>query len=111
MTAGDCNQTNLKKVLPTFYRYVTVPTKVDNILDHVYTNAQGAYRVPHLGSSESDHSSVMLVPSYQPLQKQEKSKSSEDGQREPYQLWWTVFLFFFFLHQLVCSKRLPHLMV
>lgn len=72
---NDFNHTNLKKVLPKFYQHVTVPTRGDNILNQVYTNAQGADRAfsyPYLGGS---HSAVMLVPSYQPLWKREKSVS------------------------------------
>ncbi len=74
--AGDFNQTNLKKVLLKFYQHVTVPTRGNPTLDHVYTNVQGAYRAfarPHLVSS--DHSSVMLMPSYQSLLKRGKSAS------------------------------------
>ena len=70
IVAGDFNHVNLKKVLPKFHQNVDFPTRGKNILDCVYTNIKGAYRaepLPHLG--HSDHSTVMLIPAYQPLVK------------------------------------------
>ncbi|KAK0137698.1 repressor of the inhibitor of the protein kinase [Merluccius polli] len=73
IVAGDFNHANLKKVLPKFKQYVDFPTRGNNVLDCVYCNITGAYRatpLPHLG--QSDHSTVMLIPAYQPLVKRTK---------------------------------------
>lgn len=66
--AGDFNQANLKTVLPKFFQHVTCATRGKNILDHVYSNIKGGYKVtthPHLG--QSDHLSIFLSPAYRPL--------------------------------------------
>ncbi|KAK0145556.1 hypothetical protein N1851_015510 [Merluccius polli] len=73
IVAGDFNHANLKKVLPKFKQYVDFPTRGNNVLDCVYCNITGGYRatpLPHLG--QSDHSTVMLIPAYQPLVKRTK---------------------------------------
>ncbi|KAK0142227.1 hypothetical protein N1851_020114 [Merluccius polli] len=73
IVAGDFNHANQKKVLPKFKQYVDFPTRGNNMLDCVYCNITGAYRatpLPHLG--QSDHSTVMLIPAYQPLVKRTK---------------------------------------
>ena len=42
IVAGDINHTNLKTVLPRFYKNVDIQTRKGRILDQVYTNISGA---------------------------------------------------------------------
>ncbi len=68
IVAGDFNHTNLKTVLPRFYKNVDIKTRKDRTLDQVYTSISGAYKAhpsPHLG--HSDHLSLFLTPAYRPL--------------------------------------------
>lgn len=68
IVAGEFNQANMKTVLPNFHQHVDFATRGENTLDLVYTNINKAFRAaprPQLGSS--DHLSVMLIPTYQPL--------------------------------------------
>ena len=65
--AGDFNQACLKKVLPRFVQHVDCATRGDNILDKVYTQIKGAYKItalPHLATS--DHVTLRLTPTYAP---------------------------------------------
>ncbi|KAI3375874.1 hypothetical protein L3Q82_003761 [Scortum barcoo] len=68
---GDFNHCNLRTVLPKFYQHVSIPTREQSTLDHVYTNIRGAYKAaprPHFGLS--DHISVFLYPAYRQKLKQ-----------------------------------------
>ncbi|KAK0151949.1 hypothetical protein N1851_006689 [Merluccius polli] len=68
IVAGDFNQANMRKVLPHYHQHVDFATRGTNTLDHAYTNIKGAFKAlprPHLGSS--DHSSVLLIPTYKPV--------------------------------------------
>lgn len=68
IVAGDFNQANMRKVLPNYHQHVDFATRGTNTLDHVYTSIKGAFKAlprPHLGSS--DHSSVLLIPTYKPV--------------------------------------------
>ena len=42
IVAGDFNHTNLKTVLPRFYKNVDIQTRKGRTLDQVYTNISGA---------------------------------------------------------------------
>ena len=65
---GDFNQAKLKTVLPHYHKHVNFATRGENILDQVYANIKQAFRaVPHPHLGNSDHLSVMLMPSYKPL--------------------------------------------
>lgn len=80
--AGDFNLTNLKTVLPRFYKNVDIKTRKGRTLDQVYTNISGAYKAcpsPHLG--HSDHLSLFLIPAYKPLICRSKA------QYKPVQCW------------------------
>ena len=58
--------------MPSFYQYVTRPTRKNNILDECYGNIPGAYRsfaLPPIGNS--DHDTVHLVPAYRPVVQRE----------------------------------------
>lgn len=68
--AGDFNHADLKTVLPKFHQHVKCATRGANILDKVYSNVKLGYRatpLPHLG--QSDHLSLLLIPTYAPLRK------------------------------------------
>jgi hypothetical protein len=65
--AGDFNDCDLRKCLPSFQQYVTLPTRKDKTIDRVYGNIPNAFRsfsLPPVGNS--DHNSVQLVPAYTP---------------------------------------------
>lgn len=66
--AGDFNQPRLRTVLPDFHQHVFCATWGGNTLDHVYSHIKHAYRavsLSHLG--QSDHLSLLLIPTYFPL--------------------------------------------
>lgn len=68
IVAGDFNHTNLKTVVPRFFKNVNSKKRKGRTLDQVYTNISGAYKahpLPHLG--HSDHLSLFLTPAYRPL--------------------------------------------
>ena len=59
---------HLNMILPIFHKNVNFPFRDKHILDQVYTNILGEYKVvpsPHLGLS--DRISLETVPSYNPL--------------------------------------------
>lgn len=63
--AGDFNHTNLRKTLPRYYQHVDCPTREDKTLDHCYTTIKHAYRAtPRAPLGDSDHSMVLLTPTY-----------------------------------------------
>ena len=62
---GDFNKCNLNADLPTFYQYVSCPTREKRTLDLCYCNITGAYIAhvkPPIGSS--DHQTIHLLPNY-----------------------------------------------
>ena len=72
---GDFNHTHFKKFLPRYKQHVDCATRNDKTLDHCYTVHNNAYnalvRAP-LG--ESDHSTVLLIPTYR-----QKLRTNEEG--------------------------------
>ncbi|XDV25910.1 hypothetical protein PO909_029736 [Leuciscus waleckii] len=44
IVAGDFNHSNLKSLLPKFYKNIKIETRKGKTLDQVYTNIKGAYR-------------------------------------------------------------------
>ena len=62
---GDFNHTSLKSTLPKFHQHVSCPTRKDKTLDHCYTTIPGAYHsIPRAPLGRSDHSMVLLLPTY-----------------------------------------------
>ncbi len=57
--AGHFDQIDLRTVLPKFHKHVHNPIKRNNTMGHVYTN------IPHFG--QSDHISLLLLPTYTQL--------------------------------------------
>lgn len=69
--SGDFNLARLSEN-SSLYQHVTVSTRLDNLLDLVYTNVADAYvsvQLPPVGSS--DHNAVHMVPTYQSKYKKE----------------------------------------
>uniref|UniRef100_A0A670JPL4 Reverse transcriptase domain-containing protein n=1 Tax=Podarcis muralis TaxID=64176 RepID=A0A670JPL4_PODMU len=68
VVAGDFNRADLRTVLPKFHQYVDCPTRGGNTLDRVYSSIMHGYKtkpLPNLG--QSDHISLLMIPSYRPL--------------------------------------------
>ena len=62
---GDFNHTNLKKVLPRYKQHVNCSTRNNKTLDHCYTIFKDAYRATTRAPlGESDHATVVLIPTY-----------------------------------------------
>ena len=64
-TLGDVNHCRLEQALPGFQQYVRKSTRKDKILDKCYGNINHAYEArirPPL--SNSDHNTVLLIPTY-----------------------------------------------
>lgn len=77
IVAGDFNKCNFKTAFPNYYQHVKHPTRGAHILDHCYSNVKSAYQSslrPAFG--KSDHSSVLLLPTYIQRSKQSKPSSS-----------------------------------
>ncbi len=73
LLAGDFNQTDLRSVLPQFHQHVHTPTRGNNTLDCVYTNSPDSYKaLPHPHFGQSDHISLLLLPTYTQLIKSVK---------------------------------------
>ena len=73
ITAGGFNEANLKRELPKLRQLVTCRTRGNKTLDHCYCSHKNAYKSverPALGNS--DHSMVLLKPSYKQQLKQSK---------------------------------------
>lgn len=81
---GDFNHVCLKKTFPSFYQYVSCPTRQDKTIDLCYGSVKEAYKSlpqPRLGSV--DHSCVHLLPTDRTVLKREKvqTKNIKDRQR------------------------------
>ena len=75
IVAGDFNKCNFKIAFPNYYQHVKHPTRGAHILDHCYSNVKSAYKSslrPAFG--KSDHSSVLLLPTY--IQRSKQSNPS-----------------------------------
>ncbi|XP_040886592.1 uncharacterized protein LOC121176566 isoform X1 [Toxotes jaculatrix] len=69
---GDFNHACLSSSLPTYHQYVQCTTRDNKTLDLLYANVTNAYTstaLPPLG--KSDHSLVLLSPSYTPVVQQQ----------------------------------------
>ena len=76
IVVGDFNRTNMKKVLPKYYQHINFPTRGDQILDHCYSQIRKCYKpLPRPAFGKSDHTSIMLIPTYRQRLKQEKPVS------------------------------------
>ncbi|KAL6475087.1 hypothetical protein MHYP_G00161270 [Metynnis hypsauchen] len=74
IVAGDFNQTDLRTVLSKLHQHVSCPTRGVNTLDHVYTNVEEAYSTTPLPPfGKSDHISLLMKPTYQPVLKRVKA--------------------------------------
>ena len=75
---GDFNHCDLRKALPSFKQYVTIPTYKQKTIDMCYGNIPDAYKshaFPPIG--RSDHDTVYLVPAYRPkIQRERVEKKS-----------------------------------
>ena len=65
LVLGDFNHTKLSSFLPKYKNQVTCPTREGKILDHCYSTIPNAYRsVSRAQLGRSDHSTVLLIPTY-----------------------------------------------
>ena len=65
IVAGDFNRNNLRTYCPTLFQHVTCFTRKDRILDHVYSSIRNCYKsLPRPPFGKSDHSSILLLPTY-----------------------------------------------
>ena len=70
---GDFNQANLRQTLPNYKQIVTCPTRKDKTLDHCYVKVKPSYKsFERAALGNSDHSSVLLIPTYKQQSKQAK---------------------------------------
>ena len=75
---GDFNQANLKTVLPNYTQHVTCPTREDKTLDHCYSKIKSAYKsVQRSSLGNSDHSMVMMIPTYTQRAKSTKPETTQ----------------------------------
>ena len=58
VVAGHFNHCNLRTVLPKYHQHVSVATRENNILDHVYSNVKGAYKAAPRPTSDSRTTSL-----------------------------------------------------
>ena len=72
----------MRKVLPIYHQHINFPTRGDQILDHCYSQIWKSYKpLPCPAFGKSDHTSIMLIPTYRQRLKQEKKfKKSFSGQ-------------------------------
>ncbi len=69
---GDFNKANFRTIAPKYFQHVTINTRGDRILDHCYTSFRDAYKsLPRPPFGKSDHSSVLLLPTYRQKLKRE----------------------------------------
>jgi len=70
---GDLNHCKLEPALPGFYQYVKCGTRKNRVLDKCFGNIKGAYTAKSLPPlSNSDHSTVYLMPTYRSVLKSNK---------------------------------------
>lgn len=75
---GDFNHVKMNKTFPSFYQYVSSPTRRDRTLDLCYGSVKDAFKslpLPPLGNS--DHNCVHLVPKYKTVLKRQKTQTKE----------------------------------
>src|SRR4029434_5102614 len=73
IVVGDFNRANMRKVLPKYHQHINFPTRGEQILDHCYTQIRNSYNpLPRPAFGKSDHTSIMLIPTYRQRLKQEK---------------------------------------
>ena len=70
---GDFNSANFSNVSPNYNQVITCPTRGDKTLDHCYCKMNSCYKsVERPAFGESDHSVVLLIPTYKTQLKQTK---------------------------------------
>ncbi|KAI4883365.1 hypothetical protein NFI96_001066 [Prochilodus magdalenae] len=68
---GDFNKANFRKVAPKFVQHVSCSTRGSRTLDHCYTPFRNVYKaLPRPPFGKSDHSSILLLPTYRQKLKQ-----------------------------------------
>ncbi len=62
---GEFNKANFRTIAPKYFQHIIINTRGDRILDHCYSPFRDAYKsLPRPPFGKSDHSSVLLLPSY-----------------------------------------------
>ena len=66
IVTGDFNQNKMKQTLSNYFQHVDIPThKSGNILDHCYSTIRNCYKaVARPGFGNSDHKTILLIPTY-----------------------------------------------
>ncbi len=65
IVTGDFNKANFRTIAPKYFQHITINTRGDRVLDHCYSPFRDAYKsLPRPPFGKSDHSSVLLLPSY-----------------------------------------------
>ncbi|XP_049336921.1 uncharacterized protein LOC125802521 [Astyanax mexicanus] len=78
IVAGDFNRTNFKTFCPALFQHITCFTRKTQTLDHCYSNIRGAYKaLPRPPFGKSDHSSILLLPTYRQRLKREPPTTKE----------------------------------
>ncbi len=68
----DFNKANFRTIAPKYFQHITINTRGDRILDHCYSPFRDAYKsLPRPPFGKSDHSSVLLLPTYRQKLKRE----------------------------------------
>ncbi|KAI4880523.1 hypothetical protein NFI96_016340, partial [Prochilodus magdalenae] len=71
IVVGDFNKATFRKVAPKFVQHVSCSTRGSRTLDHCYTPFRDAYKpLPRPPFGKSDHSSILLLPTYRQKLKQ-----------------------------------------
>ncbi|KAI4885725.1 hypothetical protein NFI96_026178, partial [Prochilodus magdalenae] len=71
IVVGDFNKANFRKVAPKFVQHVLCSTRGSRMLDHCYTHFHDVYKpLPRPQFGKSDHSSILLLPTYRQKLKQ-----------------------------------------
>ncbi|KAI4884971.1 hypothetical protein NFI96_020242, partial [Prochilodus magdalenae] len=71
IVVGDFNTANFRKVAPKFVQHVLCSTRGSRTLDHCYTPFRDEYKArPRPPFGKSDHSSILLLPTYRQKLKQ-----------------------------------------
>ncbi|KAI4898264.1 hypothetical protein NFI96_008433 [Prochilodus magdalenae] len=72
IVVGDFNTANFRKVAPKFVQHVLCSTRGSRTLDHCYTPFRDEYKArPRPPFGKSDHSSILLLPTYRQKLKQD----------------------------------------
>ena len=85
LVAGDFNAGKLKYVLPNLYQHVKCATRGKKTLDHMYSTHRDAYKtLRHQTFGKSDYNSILQIPAYKQILKQEATVTRQMKQMLSY---------------------------